>query len=79
MALLGTNVSPLQRIQLSHYQKLIICLDKDASKKAIRIKRSLVGTVDTTVCFIRDDFKYMSPTSIREIIDEGTGAGGHRL
>jgi len=79
VALLGTNVSPLQRIQLSHYQKLIICLDKDASKKAIKIKRSLIGTVDTTVCFIRDDFKYMSPTSIREIVDEGTGAGGHRL
>lgn len=79
VALLGTNVSPLQRIQLSHYQKLIICLDKDASKKAIRISRSLIGTVDTTVCFISDDFKYMSPTSIMEIIDEGTGVGGHRL
>jgi hypothetical protein len=79
VALLGTNVSPLQRIQLSHYQRLIICLDKDASKKAIRVSRSLSGTVDATVCFIRDDFKYMSPTSIMETIDEGTRIGGHRL
>ena len=79
VALLGTNVSPLQRIQLSHYQNLIICLDKDASKKAIKISRSLSGIVNTTVCFIRDDFKYMNPISIREIIDEGARVGGHRL
>lgn len=79
VALLGTNVSPLQRIQVSHYQKLIICLDKDASKKAIKISRSLIGTVNTTVCFIREDFKYMSPTSIMETIDEGTGVSGNRL
>jgi ribosomal protein L37AE/L43A/5S rRNA maturation endonuclease (ribonuclease M5) len=79
LALLGTNVSSLQRIQLNQYKKLIICLDKDASKKAIRISRSLSGTVNTTVCFIREDFKYLSPYKILEEIDEGTGASGHRL
>lgn len=79
VALLGTNVSPLQRIQLTKYKKLIICLDKDASKKAIRISRSLSGFVDTTVCFIQEDFKYLSPTKILEEIDEGKGTGGNRL
>ena len=77
VALLGTNVSPAQRIQLRHYKKLIICLDKDASKKAISISRSLNGYVDTTVCFIREDFKYMSPTSIMETVNESTRISSH--
>jgi len=77
VALLGTNISPLQRIQLRKFKKLIICLDKDASKKAIKLARSLNGYVDATVCFIQEDFKYMSPTSIMETLNEGARISGH--
>lgn len=79
VALLGTNISPVQRIQLGRYQKIIICLDKDASKKAIQVARSLGGFVDTTVCFIRDDFKYMDAKTILEEVNESKGFSSHRL
>ena len=69
VSLLGTNVSPLQRTQLNRYSKLIICLDKDASKKAISIYRGLSAYVDTQVCFITEDLKYMRPANILETID----------
>lgn len=79
VALLGTNISPVQRKQLSHYQKLIICLDKDASKKAIKLSKALKGMVNSSVCFLPEDLKYMNSTSIMEIIDESKGVSSHRL
>ena len=73
IALLGTNVSPLQRQQLTKYDKLIICLDKDASNKAIRVARSLQGIINCSVRFLNEDLKYLNTSKILELIDESTG------
>lgn len=59
-ALLGTNVSSLQRTQLCHFTNVIIALDKDASKKALRLKSKLEGRVNTKVVFLEDDLKWLT-------------------
>jgi ribosomal protein L37AE/L43A len=70
VALLGTNISPVQRAQLRKYSNLIICLDKDANKKAIKICKGLSGYINSRVCFIQEDLKYMKPIKILERINE---------
>lgn len=79
VALLGTNISPVQRIKLREYNKLIICLDKDASKKAIRVCKGLSGYVNSQVCFIQEDLKYMTPCKIMERINEVQRTRSDRL
>lgn len=71
VALLGTNVSPQQKRQLMAYERIIICLDKDATIKALRLRERLSGLVSTGVKFLDDDLKYLSPNEIKERIDEG--------
>jgi len=79
VALLGTNVSPVQRHQLSKYQKIIVCLDKDASCKAIKVARSMQGLVHCSVRFLKEDLKYLNTSQILELIDESTGDSDNRL
>lgn len=71
VALLGTNISPQQKRQLMHFNRIIICLDKDATIKALRLRERLSGLVSTGVKFLDDDLKYLSPNEIKEKIDEG--------
>jgi hypothetical protein len=59
-ALLGTNISSLQRTQLCHFTNVIIALDKDASKKALKLKSKLEGRVNTRVVFLEDDLKWLT-------------------
>lgn len=70
VALLGTNVSPQQKRQLMGYKRIVICLDKDATTKAIRLAERLSGVVPTTVRFLNEDLKYLSSTEIKERIHE---------
>jgi len=67
VALLGTNVSTEQKHALKRYKKLIVCLDKDASAKAVAMARKLNAVVPTTVRLLSEDFKYMEP---RQILNE---------
>lgn len=67
-ALLGTNISSLQRSQLLHFTKVVIALDKDASKKALRIKSKLEGRVNASVVFLEDDLKWLSGKEIQGIL-----------
>lgn len=70
VALLGTNISPLQRIQLRLYKKLIICLDKDASRKSVMLLRQLQGVVSCTVKFLNHDLKCYDELGIIRLIDD---------
>lgn len=67
-ALLGTNVSSLQRAQLLHFTKVVIALDKDASRKALQIKSKLEGRVNTRVVFLEDDLKWLTGSQIEAIL-----------
>lgn len=58
-ALLGTNVTTLQRHQLLPYERVIVALDKDASRKAIRLKSKLEGRLRTSILLLEDDLKYV--------------------
>lgn len=69
VALLGTNISPEQRDQLKKYSKIIICLDKDASTKALTMARRLSSIVPTTVRMLTEDLKYLEPASIVEVLN----------
>lgn len=68
VSLLGTNMSPLQKRQLMSYERVMICLDNDASKKSVRILSKLEGMVPATVRFLRDDLKWLSPAQIEEVL-----------
>ena len=70
VALLGTNISPVQRSQLRRYIKLIICLDKDASRKSIVLLRQLQGVVSCGVKFLDHDLKWYDGTEITKIIND---------
>ena len=67
-ALLGTNVSSLQRAQLVRFNNVIIALDKDASRKAIGLKSKLEGRVNTRIVFIEEDLKWLSRSQLKEVI-----------
>jgi hypothetical protein len=69
-ALLGTNVSSQQRSQLLHFTKVIVALDKDASKKAIKLKSKLEGRVNTKVVFLEDDLKWLNRDQIQSVLGE---------
>lgn len=67
-ALLGTNISSQQRSQLLHFANVIIALDKDASKKAIKLKSKLEGRVNTRVVFLEDDLKWLTTEQIQNLL-----------
>lgn len=68
VALLGTNVSAEQRSQLSKYKQIIVCLDKDARSKGLRLAKSLRAIVPTTVRMLEEDFKYLEPDQILKVL-----------
>ena len=67
-ALLGTTITSQQRAELLHFTKVIVALDKDASRKAIRLKSKLEGRVETKVLLLEDDIKYLSPESLERML-----------
>lgn len=68
VALLGTHMSLSQRKALLHYSRVIICLDKDASKKAVYLAKQLRGTVQAGVRLLTKDLKQYQPEEIKEIL-----------
>jgi len=67
-ALLGTNLSPLQKHQLRAYSKVLIALDADATRKAVKMKSSLEGLIVTKVVMLPTDIKYMSQAEMEETL-----------
>jgi len=67
-ALLGTNMSAEQRRQLLGFSKITICLDADASAKAVKLKGKLEGLTLTRVRLIEQDMKYMTAEQIERVL-----------
>lgn len=70
VALCGTNISAEQCQELSSFEKAIVVLDKDASKKAIDVSKRISSFVPSTVRFTNEDLKYLSPKQIDEVLYE---------
>jgi hypothetical protein len=68
VALLGTSLTLRQRDLLQNYSKVIVCLDKDASKKSLTIRGQLRGSVDTSVKFLARDLKYLTEEQIEGVL-----------
>lgn len=68
VALLGTSLTDYHIPQLRSFDKVIIALDPDASKKAIKMQKQLDAYVPTEVMFLTDDLKYFSPSIVRSLI-----------
>lgn len=71
-ALLGTNLGNIALSKLSGYSVVYICLDKDATKKAIQLQRDLLFFTEKPVIVPLDkDLKYCSVEEIRRRIEHG--------
>ena len=57
MALLGTNLSDRAVDIAKGYSNCVICLDKDASRKALSLTKRLKQFTDTTMRILKHDPK----------------------
>lgn len=67
-ALLGTVLNPQQKAQLVSFNEVVICLDKDASSKAIQLLRRLEGRVRSRVVFLEDDLKCLTVPETQRLL-----------
>jgi hypothetical protein len=67
-ALLGTNLSSLQRAQLCAFDEVLIALDKDATRKSVKLKSKLEGRVNVKVIRLIEDIKNMSFNTVERIL-----------
>ena len=67
-ALLGTELRSEQKSQLGAFQRVVIALDKDASKKAVALKSKVEGRVPTSVALLEDDLKHCSLKQIERLV-----------
>lgn len=70
VALLGTSLNEQHVLQLRVFDKVIIALDADASKKAIQMQKMLDVHVTTELLFLQDDLKYFAPCTVKSLIDK---------
>ena len=71
VALLSTNMSALQQQQILQYHTVTIVLDKDASRKAIKLASQLrsSATVSTiSIRFTKEDLKYLSKDEVWDLL-----------
>lgn len=68
VALLGTHIDSIKKRQLMAFDRVIFCLDNDASKKSISLLRKVEGWVPASVRFLRDDLKWLTKTQIEEVL-----------
>lgn len=67
-SLLGTHATTLHKAQLREFSEVIIALDKDASKKALKLQERLQARVKTRVVYLEEDLKYLTETEVRGLI-----------
>ena len=68
IALMGTNLPNEYLTTLKSYSKIVVALDRDASKKAIELTKQLKLYVPSTLVFLEKDIKNMELTEIQELI-----------
>ena len=67
-ALLGTNLSRVQRRELARFRTVIIALDKDASRKAVDLTRRLEDRCKVRVALLDEDIKHMPNRKVRDVL-----------
>lgn len=65
VALLGTSLNKEQMSQLNSFSKIIIALDKDASKNSIKLSRRITHP-SVTVRFLKEDLKNMNEDTLKQ-------------
>lgn len=68
IALMGTSLQAQHKAFIKRFDKVIIALDKDATKKAIDMHREVSYFADTTVAMLDDDLKYATQEDILDIL-----------
>ena len=68
VALLGTHIDSVKKRELTRFPRLIICLDADASIKALSLAKKMQCLVPTSVCFLKQDFKWLEPDQIASVL-----------
>ena len=68
VALLGTNMKDADLTQLRKYEHVFVCLDPDATRKALDLQKYLSYFVSTTIIRIDDDLKYYDAQEIKKLL-----------
>jgi DNA primase len=68
VALLGTNMKEADLAQLKKYSHVFVCLDPDATRKALDLQKYLSYFVSTTIIRIDDDLKYYDAQEIKKLL-----------
>jgi len=72
VALLGTNMKDADLTQLREFDKVFVCLDPDATRKALDIQKYLSYFVSSTIIRINDDLKYYETQEIRQLLQNSS-------
>ena len=70
VALLGTNLLQSHIDVLKNYKKVGIALDKDASKKAIKLLDDLALNMNVKFLLLEDDIKEMLDEDVEKLVDK---------
>ena len=70
IALLGTNLLQSHIDVLKNYKKVGIALDKDASKKAIKLLDDLALNMNVKFLLLEDDIKEMIDEDVEKLVDK---------
>jgi hypothetical protein len=68
VSLLGTSVQESHLSSLKAYKNVLICLDKDATKKSLAIHKKLSYFVNASVRQLEDDLKYLNPKEVEAVL-----------
>jgi len=72
MALLGTNLTDLDVLDLMVYNSITVALDPDAHSEGIAMADRLSAYTDARAVLIPDDLKYFTPDEVRRILNHKT-------
>lgn len=68
VALIGTHLTQEAINIIIQYKKALICLDKDASQKAIAHSRTLSPFIETRIVMLNEDLRYLDDDDLYSIL-----------
>ena len=69
LSMLGTYLTDQHKLELMKYERIIVCLDPDASLKGLELSNRLNGIRPATYRNIPDDLKYLDKDTIIKILE----------